>query len=178
MPVRRVWVVGNSGSGKTTLATALAARIGVPHIEIDAINHQAGWQPLEPDELRHRIELAVAADGWVVDGNYTSVSEHIRARADTIVWIDLARSTVMRQIVWRTLRRVSRREILWNGNRERWRNVFTLDPTESVIAWSWTRHAHYAERFGALAEASGEGDPTFVRLTSRSAVARFLSSAK
>jgi adenylate kinase family enzyme len=178
MSVRRVWVVGNSGSGKTTLAATLAARLGVPHIEIDAIHHQPNWQPLDPDELRRRIALAIESDGWVVDGNYSAVAEQVRARADTLVWIDLTRSTVLRQIVARTVRRLWRHEILWNGNRERWRNLLTLDPNESVIMWAWTKHAHYAERYAALAASTVHGDPTFVRLTSRSAVEAFLRTAE
>ena len=42
----RVSIVGNAGSGKSTLAQALAACLDVPHIELDALFHQPGWQPL------------------------------------------------------------------------------------------------------------------------------------
>jgi len=39
-------------------------------------------------------------------------------RADIVVWFDLPRRTVMRQVVTRTLRRAITRAELWNGNRE------------------------------------------------------------
>jgi adenylate kinase family enzyme len=36
-------VVGSTGSGKTTFARALAEKLGVPHVEIDALFWQRGW---------------------------------------------------------------------------------------------------------------------------------------
>jgi adenylate kinase family enzyme len=62
-------VVGNSGSGKSTVASALAARLRVPWVELDALYHQAGWQPLPAEEFRARVAATITADGWVVDGN-------------------------------------------------------------------------------------------------------------
>jgi adenylate kinase family enzyme len=66
-------VVGNSGSGKSTVAAALALALGVPHLELDAVFHQAGWVPLPSDEFRSVVAAAVAGDGWVTDGNYSVV---------------------------------------------------------------------------------------------------------
>src|SRR5438034_11143677 len=87
----RVWVVGNSGSGKSTLACRLAATIRAPHTELDAIFHQPGWMELAQDEFRRRVEAVVKGPRWVVDGNYRAVADIVRARADTVVWIDLSR---------------------------------------------------------------------------------------
>ena len=53
-------MVGNSGAGKSTLARALADALGVPHVELDGIYHQAGWQPLPVEEFRAKLK---AADG-------------------------------------------------------------------------------------------------------------------
>jgi adenylate kinase family enzyme len=36
-------VVGTSAVGKTTLAAALSRRLGVPHIELDALYWGPGW---------------------------------------------------------------------------------------------------------------------------------------
>jgi adenylate kinase family enzyme len=165
--VRRVSVVGNSGSGKSTLARALAARLGVPHLELDSVYHQPGWQPLPVEEFVARVDAATRGDGWVVDGNYSTVRELVWTRADTVVWLDPPRRTVMRRIVWRTLRRIALRVELWNTNRERWRNLFTRDPNESVIMWAWHRHSTYRARYLAATTDPACRHLTFVRIRSR-----------
>ena len=175
--MRRVSVVGTSGSGKSMVARELAAIRCVPYLELDSIYHQPGWTPLPTQEFREIVAARAAADGWIIDGNYSSVRQLVWARADTVVWLDLPKRTVMRQIIWRTLRRVARHEELWNGNRERWRNFFSLDPEQSVIAWAWHKHSDYRARYGAAAKDPANAHLTFVRLTSRRDVTRFLTKS-
>jgi adenylate kinase family enzyme len=173
--VRRVSVVGTSGSGKSTLGAALAARLGAGFLELDSVFHQPGWVPLPREEFRERVAAAVAGERWVIDGNYTSqVKDLIWARA-TVVWLDLPRRTVMRRIVWRSFRRAAGQVELWNGNRERWRNLVTLDKEESVIAWAWQTYASRRERYLAAMADPGNSHLEFVRLTSPGAARRFLS---
>ena len=174
--MRRVSVVGNSGSGKSTLARELAARLAVPHVELDAIFHQPGWTPLPEETFAGRVAVAAAGDGWVIDGNYRAVRPLVWARADTVVWLDLPRRTVMRQIIWRTLRRAAGRVELWNGNTERWRNLFSLNPEESVIAWSWRKHGEYRRRYAAAASDPVFAHLSFVRIASRREARRFLAA--
>jgi adenylate kinase family enzyme len=172
--VQRVSVVGNSGSGKSTLAARLAERLSVRYVELDAIFHQPSWTPLPEPEFRARVAALAAGDGWVVDGNYSAVRDLVWSRADTVIWLDLPRRTTMRQVVWRTLRRLAGRAELWNGNRERWTNLLTLDPAESVIAWSWHKHRSYQERYTAAMADPRWAGLRFIRLRSRRAVSRLL----
>ena len=155
--MERVWVVGNSGSGKSTLARRLAAAMGAPHTELDAIFHQPGWTELAQDEFRRRVEAVVTGPRWVVDGNYLAVADIVRTRADTVVWIDLPRWRVMRQLGVRTLLRGARRAELWNGNRETLRNFFSLDKEKSVLVWAWLQHEEYRRRYLELLEAAPVG---------------------
>ncbi len=168
-------MVGNSGSGKSTLAAALAARLGVPHVELDSIYHQPNWVPLPRDEFRARVTALAEGDAWVIDGNYTAVRDVVWARADTVVWIDLPRPLVMRRIIGRTLRRAVRRQELWNGNREPWSNWLTLDPERSIIMWSWTQHATYRARYAEAMRDPALRHLSFVRLRSPGEVFAFLS---
>jgi adenylate kinase family enzyme len=175
--VQRVSVVGNSGSGKSTVARELAGILGVPHLELDGVFHQPDWVPLPEDEFRRVVGAATAGAGWVMDGNYSVVRPIVWARADTVVWLDLPRRTVMRQVVWRTLRRAVTRQELWNGNREPLRNFLTWEPEESVISWAWHNHATYRDRYAAAAADPANAHLTFIRLTSRGDITRFLTES-
>ena len=145
--MQRVSVVGNSGSGKSTLAARIAQRLDAPHIELDALRHGPAWRETPDAEFRAAVAERLGAPRWVVDGNYPVVRDLVWARADTVVWLDRPRSVVMRRLVARTLRRLLLRQSLWNGNRERWTNILSRDPRQSVIAWAWTEHDRYRETY-------------------------------
>jgi adenylate kinase family enzyme len=170
-------VVGNSGAGKTTLARELAARLGVEHVELDAVFHQPGWQELDRDTFRAEVAARVAADGWVMCGNYSAVLDLVWAQADTVVWLDLPRRVVIRRVIGRTLRRSVTRTELWNGNREPLGNLYRWDPERSIIRWAWTHHGSYRRRFvDAMADHRWAG-LRFVHLTTSSDGAEFLAGA-
>lgn len=78
-----------------------------------------------------------------------------------VIWLDVPRPTVMRQV-------------LWNGNRERWANLFSLKPEQSILVWSWTRHAKYRHRYDEEMR-NAPAHRQYLRLDSRQAVERFLA---
>jgi adenylate kinase family enzyme len=169
-------VVGNSGSGKSMVASALAVRLGVPWMELDALYHQPGWQPLAAEEFRARVAAAIAADGWVVDGNYSVVRDLVWARGDTVIWVDPPRWRVMRQLIWRSVKRAAFGITLWNGNRERWRNLFTANPEHSVVAWAWHQHPVYRYRYTTASTDPRWAHLRFIRLRSRADLRNLLLS--
>ena len=151
--------------------------IEAPFVELDSIQHQAGWTAIPPDEFRARVGEIAAGDRWVVDGNYSTVREDlVWPRADTVVWLDLPRRVVMGQILRRTAARVLRRTELWNGNRESLRNALSRDPDRSVVMWAWTTHSSVHDRYRAAADDPRWSHLRFVRLTSRAEVESFLRS--
>ena len=172
--MERVWVVGNSGSGKTTVARAIAGASGSPHMELDAVFHQPGWTELPVEEFRARVGAFVAAERWVVDGNYAAVADLVWRTADTVVWIDLPRRVVMRRLARRTLSRALRRTELWNGNREPLRNFTSLKPERSILVWAWTRHDLYRSRYEEAMVSGAWPRVRFERLRSRRAVEEFV----
>jgi adenylate kinase family enzyme len=176
--VRRVSVVGSSGAGKSTLARALAKRLEVQYFELDGFMHQPGWQ-LRPDgEFMEEVDKATSQPGWVVDGNYRRfvVEGPVWQRADTVVWLDLPRRTVMRQVIARTVRRAVTREVLWNGNREPISNFVSLDPDDNIILWTWVKYDEFVQRYlDAMADPRWR-EISFVRLRSHAEARRWLES--
>ncbi len=177
-------IVGNSGSGKTTLADEVAQRLGVPHVELDAHYHQAGWTPMPAREfaevVREALDAADAeAGGWVVCGNYPTVRTSIWARADTIVWLDLPRPLVMWRVTSRSFGRVVRGTELWNGNRESLPNVLALgDPERSVVRWAWDGVERYRRLYVPVMASTTWADLRWHRLRSRAAVAEWLEEVR
>jgi len=134
--MQRVVVVGVSGAGKTTLARELAMRLGVPHIELDALHWGPGWTEVPKDIRRARAEAVVAREGWTICGNYSALRDLIWPRADTVVWLDYPMRIVLWRVVLRSVRRCITREALWAGNVETWRKTFFSN--DSIIVWAWT----------------------------------------
>lgn len=129
--MKRVSVVGTTGAGKTTLARALAALLGSPHVELDALFWEPRWKMADLPVFRSRVASAVASDEWVIDGGYSAVRDLIWPRADTIVWLDYPLRVILPRLVRRIVARVQDKAELWpgTGNRETIRNaIFNRDP--------------------------------------------------
>jgi adenylate kinase family enzyme len=174
--MRRVSIVGTPGSGKTSVGRQLADRLDVAFIELDAIFHQPHWGELPSEEFRARVSEMLKGDGWVVDGNYSAVQELVWRAADTVVWLDLPRSVVMRRVTLRTLRRAITREELWNGNREPLTNFYRLDPEHNIIRWAWVKHSECVARYAHAAHEPANAHLRFVQLRSQPEVDAFIES--
>lgn len=144
---QRVLVAGTAGAGKTTLAARLEQELGVPRVEIDALFHGPGWTPLE--SFAADVEVFSAQPDWVTEWQYGTVRALLAERADLLVWLDLPRATVMRQVMAHTIRRRLRRQVLWNANIEPPLWTILTDP-EHIVRWAWATHAKTAQRVAVL----------------------------
>lgn len=161
---RRVAVVGTSGSGKTTLAQQLARRLGVPHVELDALNWGPDWTPAPPEEFRLFASRALAGDAWITDGNYHAVRDIVWSQADTVVWLDYPLAVVMARVIWRTIRRTVTREELWSGNRERFLVAFF--GRESIVWWAFSSYRRRKREYPVLFSQPEHAHLRVVRLSS------------
>jgi adenylate kinase family enzyme len=123
---QRIAILGGSGAGKTTLGRDLARRLGCVFVEVDAIQHQAGWRKASPEEIAAGVRAALEGQrAWVIDSTCRrEAGSYVSDRADVIVWLDMPLLLKLGRLVRRSWRRVRTREILWNGNFETWRDVF------------------------------------------------------
>lgn len=150
----------------------LSQALNVPHVEIDALFHGPGWTPRESFAVE--VEAFSSRPTWVTEWQYHDARRVLSERADLLVWLDLSRATVMRQVVMRTIRRRLHRQVLWNGNMEP--PLWTiLTDREHIVRWAWTTHHKSAERIALLGRQRPELD--IVRLRSWSEARRWLDGA-
>jgi adenylate kinase family enzyme len=177
-PGRRVVVVGTSGSGKSYVAQRLATVIGVPYVCNDAIIWRANWTPSPKPQRLNEFDIATRGDGWTFDGNLGSLKDPedimILERSDTLVWLDLPRLDVMRQLLVRTFIRSWKRQPLWHGNKEDWRHSFAS--RDSVLLWAWTSFPQRKQQYAAIFADQRWSHLRRIRLRSRAAVDRWLTS--
>jgi AAA domain len=168
----KIAVIGTSGSGKTTVARELARRLGLPHVELDALFHGPGWTQTPAEEFRRCVAAATDRDGWVVDGNYGStLGNLILERADTLVWLDLPLRVALTRVTRRTIGRIRTGEELWNGNRESWRGGFF--GWESMFVW--TIRSHLRRRRELPPRLARHPNLRVVRLRSKEEVESYLT---
>src|SRR5438105_587112 len=81
-PMNRIVVVGTTNAGKTTMARRLAAKLGVPHVELDALFWEPNWTEADDDVFVERVQNATAGDRWVACGNYSQAHAVLWPRLD------------------------------------------------------------------------------------------------
>jgi len=88
----KVLVFGNSGSRKSTYARALAAREGLPHLDLDVVVWEPGQIAVQrsPESvegsLRSFIDLHPA---WVIEGCYGELVRAASAHRTQLVFLNL-----------------------------------------------------------------------------------------
>ena len=166
--MKRVAVIGSGGAGKSVFSRELGRRTGLPVIHLDVEFWSPGWVPMDDGPWEARVRELVAGDRWIMDGNFGGTMAIRFERADTVVFLDLARVVCILSAISRSLRyRRGNRPDMTEGNRERFDLAF--------LAWIWnyprTRRPGIVRQLDAL-------PPTVnvVRLTSRRAMRDFLDT--
>jgi adenylate kinase family enzyme len=144
----------------------MAERLGLPLVHLDRMYWRPGWVATPKGEWRATVEAALAAESWVMDGNYSGTMDlRIRA-ADTIVFLDLPRLLCLWRIVRRQVQfRNRERPDMTPGCPERLTGQF--------VAWVWNyprrQRVEVLRRLEAVA-----AEKTIVILGSQRAVEQFI----
>ncbi len=171
--MRRINVIGTTGSGKTTVARELATRLGVPHVQLDALHWGPNWTMPSREEFRARVAEALTSDSWVIDGNYSKVRDIVWTRADTLVWLDYTLPLILRQLLARTVRRAITGEQLWSGNRERFAAIFSRD---SILLWALKTYRRRRREYAILPQQPEYAHLKVVRLRDPEETSRWLAN--
>lgn len=142
-------VIGISGSGKTTFATRVSKALGIPQIELDLLNWRPGWYNryvLEFEAFRNDVAQAISQESWVLAGGYTRIRPMILERANMVIWLDLPKSVVLRQVFWRSLKRATDGKPILNGNHETFLRWFGKGHPIQIV---WNNFKRKQESFKA-----------------------------
>lgn len=109
--MRRVIVIGCPGSGKTTFAEKLSETTGLPLYYLDAIWHKPDKTHISREEFDRGIREILAADAWIIDGNYERTVEKRLKECDTVVLFDLPTELCLQGVIDRLGK--DRRDLPW-----------------------------------------------------------------
>lgn len=102
--MQRVVILGCSGAGKSTLARKMGERLGLPQIHLDHLYFIQGWKTGDPAVFRERLASAVAAERWIVDGNFLTLTGDLAMpRADSVIWLEQPRWLCLLRVAWRCI---------------------------------------------------------------------------
>ncbi len=92
MKYNRIIIVGSAGSGKSYLAKKIAEISGYPLIHL---YWQPGWSKTPREEWIEKQRKMMAAEKWIIDGNYDSTLELRFKESDAVIFLDINRFVCM-----------------------------------------------------------------------------------
>lgn len=175
--MKKINIIGTSGSGKSTIGKQVAAALGYPYIEIDAVFWGKNWQETPDDVFFPKLKQALHGECWVLDGNYTRTIPIKWEDVDTVIWIDYSLVRTVFQAIRRALHRVISQQELWpgTGNRE---SLSMLFSSQSIVLWTLRNFRKNRIRYARMMEAPEYQDIRFVRLRSPKDCRAFLEDLR
>lgn len=173
----RIHIMGDSCAGKSTLGKRLAKALGVPFVDMDALNWLPNWVALsavDPGEFERRLQEATADKGWVVAGSYTRFAQRVMwPRVETIIWLDLPRPLLVRRVIARSWRRYRTKELLWGTNYEQFWPQLMVWRKESLVWWIVTQYRRRRQQLVHMMSDPRWAHIRFIRLTSQEEIDRW-----
>ncbi len=84
----KIIVIGSPGAGKSTFSRRLKDILGLPLYHLDMIWHKPDKTNITKEEFDRRLGEILAADKWIIDGNYQRTIEMRLEKCDTVFLLD------------------------------------------------------------------------------------------
>ena len=173
----KINVVGTSGSGKTTFGKQLAEILNIPLIEMDAIYWGPDWSGAFDQELFSRLNTALEAENWVLDGNYSRTEDIKWKQVEDVIWLDFSFPRTVYQAISRAIPRLVSQEELWpgTGNRESLRMLLSRD---SIVLWTIQTYGRRKKKYLSMMKADEYSHLRFHRVRSPQEADQLLQDLK
>ena len=99
--MQRILIIGSSGAGKSHLALRLGEELGVAVIHLDREYWRPGWSEPAKDEWGAELAHLLQREQWIMDGNFGGTMEMRMEAADTVIFLDMPRTTCVARVLKR-----------------------------------------------------------------------------
>ncbi|HOP65776.1 MAG TPA: DNA topology modulation protein FlaR [Bacilli bacterium] len=103
----KIYILGSVGSGKTTLAKKLSLQLGIPFYELDNVVwefHLSGDIRRSKEEIEKIFNKILNEDNWIIEGVERPFFDRGFDEADTIIYLDLLKTTLYKRIFIRWIK--------------------------------------------------------------------------
>ncbi|PYZ96512.1 topology modulation protein [Alteribacter lacisalsi] len=101
--MRKIAIIGSGGAGKSTFARTLGEKINIDVHHLDTLFWKPGWVGVPKEKQREVQNELVQEDEWIIDGNYSSTMDIRLQAADTVIFLDLPRTTCALRVLKRSV---------------------------------------------------------------------------
>ncbi len=91
----KIIVIGSPGSGKSTFSVKLQEITDLPLYHLDMIWHKPNKTNISKDEFDRRLNVILAKDRWIIDGNYQRTLNIRLSKCDTVFLMDYPLQTCL-----------------------------------------------------------------------------------
>jgi adenylate kinase family enzyme len=145
----RIMVLGPSNAGKSTLATALSAKLKLPIVHLDQLQHlpNTDWEPRAEDDFKALHDEAILDERWIMDGNYSRLMRKRFERATGVILLTSNHWLRLGRYLKRTLINPDARLGQLEGGQEtlKWQ----------MIDWILFKTPQNSRRYAGMVEAAG-----------------------
>jgi adenylate kinase family enzyme len=166
--MRKVLIIGPGGAGKSTLANQLGQTLSIEVLHLDKYYWRPGWIETPKPEWLKRVEELLSRDEWLMDGNYSGTLDVRLKACDTVIFLDMARTTCL----WRVLKRAV---MYRNKSRPDMAEGCLEKLSLEFILWIWNYSRRTRPKILKMLEANA-GNKRIVWLRSQSEVTGFTAT--